>query len=315
MLKSGAGEIRDNRVVSSIGDDAAITKISEKLVVLTTTDFFTPILDDPYVQGEIAACNSTNDIYAKGAFDLISVLVLMGAPEDMPSDVQAAMLKGFGDFCKTISAPVVGGQTIVCPWPILGGAITALADLEKIVPISGAKPGDKLVLTKPLGIQPIMEVLRLPDPGQDKMAESIPEKEISKSIDFAIELMTTSNRKAAEAMLEVGVNAATDVTGFGILGHASNMAEQSKVTIEISTLPAIKWAPKIAELLRIPFLEGEGIETSGGLLVSLRPEKAKQYVEALGDKGYHCYEIGAVRSGAPRAYVKQDVRVLEIQGQ
>lgn len=312
LLKSGAGEVRDERVVSSIGDDTAITRISDRVVALTTTDFFTPIIDDPYVQGQIAACNTTNDVYAKGGLDIISVLVLMGVPEDMPLDITSAMLKGFCDFCKSIDAPVVGGQTIICPWPILGGAVTALADIEKVIPISRAKPGDALILTKPLGIQPIMEVLRLPDSGQDKMAELMPEEEISKSINFAIKLMTTTNRNDAEAMLEVGVNAATDVTGFGILGHSQNMAEQSKVSIEIQTLPVIKWTPKIASVLRIPLLEGEGVETSGGLLISVPSPKVDQLLKTLRNMGSRGYEIGTVRKGAKKAYVRKDVEVVEV---
>lgn len=312
MLKSGAEEIRDKRVVSSIGDDAAITRISDSLVALTTADFFTPIIDDPYIQGQIAACNSTNDAYAKGGLDIISVLVLMGVPESMPPDIQAGMLRGFCDFCNSINAPVVGGQTVICPWPILGGAVTALAEINRIVPISRAEPGDRLILTKPLGIQPIMEVLRLPDEGQDKIAGLISEKEASKSIDLAIKLMTTTNRDAAEAMLEVGVNSATDVTGFGILGHASNMAEQSKVSIEIHMLPVIKWTPKIAENLRIPLLDGEGVETAGGLLISVSPEKVEQLKDALKKKGCKGYEIGVVKMGEAKAYIEKNVQVVEI---
>jgi selenide,water dikinase len=312
LLKSGAEEIRDKRVVSSIGDDAAITRISDSLVALTTADFFTPIIDDPYIQGQIAACNSTNDAYAKGGLDIISVLVLMGVPESMPPDIQAGMLRGFCDFCNSINAPVVGGQTVICPWPILGGAVTALAEINRIVPISRAEPGDRLILTKPLGIQPIMEVLRLPDEGQDKIAGLISEKEASKSIDLAIKLMTTTNRDAAEAMLEAGVNSATDVTGFGILGHASNMAEQSKVSIEIHMLPVIKWTPKIAENLRIPLLDGEGVETAGGLLISVSPEKVEQLKDALKKKGCKGYEIGVVKMGEAKAYIEKNVQVVEI---
>ena len=314
MLKSGAGQVGDERVVSSIGDDAGITRISDTVVALTTADFFTPIIDDPYIQGQIAACNSTNDAYAKGGFDIISVLALMGVPENMPQEVKAAMLKGFCDFCKSINAPVVGGQTIICPWPILGGAVTALADVNRVVPISGAKPGDRLILTKPLGIQPIMEVLRLPDSGQDKVAELIPEKEISNSIDLAIKLMTTTNRNAAEAMLEVGVNAATDVTGFGILGHALNMAEQSRVSMEIHTLPVIKWTPKIAEALKIPLLEGEGVETAGGLLISVSPQKASQLSDALRRRNCVGYEIGTVKKGEGKVCVREKVQVVEVSG-
>jgi selenide,water dikinase len=295
-----------------MGEDAAMTLISGDYVVLTTADFFTPIIDDPYVQGQIAACNSTNDIYAKGAFNIVSVLALMGLPEDMPSDVQSSMLRGFYDFCKSIDAPVTGGQTILCPWPILGGAVTALAERQKVIPISGAKPGDNLILTKPLGIQPIMEVLRLPDSGQDKMAETISEKEISKSIDFSIRLLTTTNRSAAEAMMNVGVNSATDITGFGILGHASNMAEQSKVSIEIHTLPVIRWTPQIAEALRIPLLDGEGVETAGGLLISVPPPKVDPLLKALRNRDCDGYEIGVVRKGAAEAHLQKPIRIFEI---
>jgi len=312
LLKSGATDLTDERVVGNIGDDTAIVRINEKTVALTTADFFTPIIDDPYLQGQIAACNSTNDIYAKGALDIISVLVLMGVPENMPSEVQTEMLKGFIDFCKTLHAPVVGGQTIVCPWPILGGAITALADPNRVIPISHARPGDRIVLTKALGIRPIMEVLRLPETGQDKIAEQIPEKEISKSIDYAVKLMTSTNRWAAEAMLEVGVHAATDVTGFGILGHAANMAEQSRVSIEIHTLPVIKWTPKIAETLKIPLLEGEAAETSGGLLISVSQEGKNSLREALRKRGCENYEIGTVTKGPGKAWIRTNPQIIEV---
>jgi selenide,water dikinase len=305
-------QFQDDRVVSSIGDDAAIIRISDTFVALTTVDFFTPIIDDPYVQGQIAACNSTNDAYVKGGLDIISVLALMGVPEDMPPEVNASMLKGFCDFCRSIRAPVVGGQTIICPWPILGGAVTALTHLDRIIPISGAKPEDRLILTKPLGIQPIMEVLRLPEEGQKRIAEIIPEKEISNSIDFAVELMTTTNKDAVEAVLEVGVSAATDVTGFGILGHAANMAEQSRAAVEIHTLPVIKWTPKIAETLHIPLLDGEGVETAGGVLFSVPVQKVDELLNALDEKDCRGYEIGVVKKGEGKAYVRKDVKVLEI---
>ena len=302
----------DDRIVHSIGEDAAIVRISDKLVSLATADFFTPIIDDPYIQGQIAACNSVNDIYAKGALNIISVLALMGVPEDMPMEASAGMLKGFCDFCGSIGAPVVGGQTIICPWPILGGAVNALAEIDAIIPISGAKPGDHLVLTKPLGIQPIMEVLRLPDLGQDKMAELISEEEITRSVDLAIELMTTSNREAAMAMLDVGVNAATDVTGFGIRGHALNMAERSGVSIEIHTLPLIKWTQTIADLLRIPLLKGDGVETAGGLLISVPPEKVETLLADLKSKGCRGYDIGIVNKGVPQVNLGMNVTVVEV---
>jgi len=312
LLKSHVRQVRDERVVASIGEDSAITRISDTHAIITTTDFFTPIVDDPYVQGQISACNSTNDAYVKGGLDILSVLVLMGMPKDLPLNVQEEILKGFCDFCKSLDAPVVGGHTIICPWPIMGGAVTAIAEMNKIIFISRAKPGDRIVLTKPLGIQPIMRVLRLADREQEKLAELIPENEISKSIDLAIRVMTTSVRNAALAMLEVGVNAATDVTGFGILGHASNMAEQSGVSIQINTLPVIKWSPKIAEIFGYPLLEGKASETAGGVLVSLPEEKVNRLLKALQKRNCEGYEIGVVKKGPGTAFLSKDVNVVEV---
>lgn len=312
MLKSRTGQVRDERVVASIGEDSAVIRISENRALITTTDFFTPIVDDPYVQGQISACNTTNDSYVKGGLDIISVLVLMGMPEDLPLNVQEEILNGFSDFCGSLDAPVVGGHTIICPWPIVGGAVTAIAEMNDVIFISKAKPGDKILLTKPLGIQPVMRVLRLPDQEQRKLTEFIPEKEISKSIDLAIQIMTTSGRNAALAMLEAGVNAATDVTGFGILGHASNIAEKSKVSIQIDTLPVIKWAPKIAEILDYPLLEGRASETAGGFLVSLPEENVDQLVKALKRRNCEGYEIGTVRKGPATAFLSEEVTVVEV---
>jgi selenide,water dikinase len=312
LLKSHAGQIRDERVVASIGEDSAITRISDTHAIITTTDFFTPIIDDPYVQGQISACNAINDSLVKGGLNITSVLVLMGMPEDLPLSVQEEILKGFCDFCSSLHAPVVGGHTIICPWPIMGGAITAIAEIDKVIFISRAKPGDRLVLTEPLGIQPIMRVLRLPEQKQKELAELMPQDEISKSIDLAINIMTTSNYNAAVAMLEVGVNAATDVTGFGILGHASNMAEQSGVSIQIDTLPVIKWAPKIAEIFGYPLLKGRASETAGGILISLPEDMVDRLQKALKKRNCKGYEIGVVRKGSGIAFLSKDVEVVEV---
>jgi len=312
LLKSGAKQVRDERVVASIGEDSAIVRISNTHAIITTTDFFTPIIDDPYVQGQISACNTTNDAYVKGGLDIVSVLVLMGMPENLPLNVQEEMLRGFCDFCKLLDAPVVGGHTIICPWPIMGGAITAIAQMNKIIFISRAKPGDRIILTKPLGIQPVMRVLRLSDKEQKKLAELVPENEISKSIDLAIKIMTTSGRNAALAMLEVGVNAATDVTGFGIFGHALNMAEQSGISIKIDTLPVIKLAPKIAEILGYPLLEGKAAETAGGFLISVPEDKVIQLLKALKKRNCEGYEIGVAEKGSGTVRLSKNANIVEV---
>lgn len=311
-MESNAGKVDDERVVASIGEDSAITRISDTQAIVTSTDFFTPIIDDPYIQGQIAACNATNDVYAKGALDILSVLAIMGMPEDLPLTVQKEVLRGFCDFCRSLNAPVVGGHTIVCPWPIMGGAVTALANLDNLVFISKAKPGDKIVLTKPLGVQPVMRLLRISDIQQEKMSKMIPDEELSKAIDTAIHIMTTSNKNAAQAMLEVGVNAATDVTGFGIHGHASNMAEQSGVSILIDMLPVIRGTPKIAETFGYPLLQGKASETAGGQLISVPQERVNQLLSALRKKDCEGYLIGEVQKGQEKAFLIDDIEVIEI---
>lgn len=281
-------------------------------MIITTTDFFTPIIDDPYVQGQIAACNATNDVYAKGGLTILSVLALMGMPESMPLGVQKEILKGFCDFCRSLNAPVLGGHTIICPWPIMGGAVTAIAEMDEIVLISKAQLGDKVVLTKPLGIQPVMRLLRLSDSQQKEIASIVSEDELSNAIDLAIRVMTTSNRDAAFAMLETGVNAATDVTGFGLLGHASNMAEQSSVSIRINTLPVIRGAPQVANALGYPLLQGKASETAGGLLISLPKKRVDQLLGALKERGVIGYVIGDVQKGQRKAFLDEDSEVLEV---
>lgn len=303
----------DDGVVASIGEDSAITRISDTQVILTTTDFFTPIVDDPYVQGQIAACNATNDIYAKGGLVVLSVLALMGMPESLPLGVQKEILKGFCDFCRSLDAPVLGGHTIICPWPIMGGAVTAIAEIDEVVLVSKAQLGDKVILTKPLGIQPVMRLLRLSDSQQREIAGIIPEDELSNAIDLAIRVMTTSNRDAALAMLETGVNAATDITGFGLLGHASNMAEQSSVSIRINALPVIRGAPEVANAFNYPLLQGKASETAGGLLISLPKEQVDQLLKALRERGVTGYVIGNVQEGEGKAFLDEDLTVVEVQ--
>jgi selenide,water dikinase len=232
----------------------------------------------------------------------------------VPIRVHKEILKGFSDFCEEVDAPVVGGHTIISPWPIIGGAVTALAETGKTILMSKAQPGDRVILTKPLGIKPIMKVLRLPDSQQEKLAALIPDSELSDAIDSAVRIMTKSERGAALAMLDVGVNASTDVTGFGILGHATNMAEQSGVSIRIHTLPVIPGAPKIAEFLGAPLLEGNSAETAGGFLASLTEGKVRPFLEALKKRGCGGYEVGVVEEGKASAILSDDLRVMEHPG-
>jgi selenide,water dikinase len=130
------------------------------LALVKTIDIFTPLVDDGYLQGQITACNVTNDIYAMGVTDITGVLVFEAFPSDMPHKIAVDLLKGFHDFCQQLKAPIVGGHTIINPWPLLGGCAIGISHPAKIVYSSTAQPGDSLILTKPLGIQPAMGLYR-----------------------------------------------------------------------------------------------------------------------------------------------------------
>ena len=257
-------------VLAGPWENSSVVKIAEGIAVLNTLDFFTPMVDEPEIQGRIAGSNVTSDIYALAVTKIVSVLSIMAFPENMPDELAVGMLRGFGDFCREMGAPVVGGHTIRNPWPIIGGAATGVGDPEKIVYTRGAKEGDRLFLTKPLGIAPAMAAYRLrkEDEGQELLKE-IPEELVEAAVKEAIEGMISSNKPVAEAMQQVPVHAATDVTGFGLKGHAENMAVLGKVDIVINQLVVIRGTPVLAELFGYPLLTGEAKETAGGMLIAV----------------------------------------------
>ena len=161
MDKAGLSAGFSEEVLAGPWENSSVVKIADNLAVLNTLDFFTPMVDEPETQGRIAGSNVTSDIYALAVTKIVSVLSIMAFPENMPDELAVGMLKGFSDFCREMGAPVVGGHTIRNPWPIIGGAATGIGDPEKIVYTCGAKVGDKLFLTKPLGIAPAMAAYRL----------------------------------------------------------------------------------------------------------------------------------------------------------
>ena len=148
-------------VLAGPWENSSVVKITADLAILNTLDFFTPMVDEPEIQGRIAGSNVTSDIYTLGVTKIVNVLTIMAYPEDMPNELAVGILKGLGDFCREMDIPVVGGHTIRNPWPIIGGAATGVREPEKIVYTRGAQVGDRLFLTKPLGIAPAMAAYRL----------------------------------------------------------------------------------------------------------------------------------------------------------
>lgn len=278
-------------------DDAAVYKLSDDLAVVQTVDFFTPIVDDPYAFGCIAAANALSDIYAMGAKPIMGLNIAGFPVSKLPIDVLVQILQGGSDKAKEAGITIAGGHTIDDNEPKYGMVVTGLVHPDKIVTNSSAKPGDVLVLTKPIGTGIITTAMK----------EDIAPTE---SAEMAIKVMSTLNKSSAEAMIKVGVNACTDVTGFGLLGHLYEMVSGSSVSAEIrfERVPLIEGTLKLADDLIIPagtirnyeylsdyiiwndtIYEQKMIlcdaQTSGGLLISVSEEKSDELVRSLQESG------------------------------
>ena len=314
-MLEGAGilTIEGGNILAGPGEDAAIIKVTENLALVQTTDFFTPIVDDPYIQGKISACNSLSDAYAKGAINIAGVLAIIGFPTTFPIEIGQEILKGIKDLCQEVGTTIVGGHTVINPWPIIGAVVTAVMPLNQIVYNSRAKPGDRLILTKPLGTQSAMAAHRvLGTEFEEEVTKALSKDIIQKAIEKAIQFMITPNKSAAEVMVKIGVNAATDITGFGILGHGGEMARRSKVDMEIHTLPVIKGTIELSKLFHHKLAEGAGAETSGGLLISVSEVKKEALRKELKRRNIPAYEIGQVKVGDGKIFLQRGFKILEV---
>jgi selenide,water dikinase len=301
-----------DEVLAGPWENSSVVKIADNIAILNTLDFFTPMVDEPEIQGRIAASNVTSDIYALAVTKIASVLTIMAYPENMPSELAVGMLKGFGDFCREMGAPVVGGHTIRNPWPIIGGAATGIGEPEKIVYTKGAKPGDRLFLTKPLGIAPAMAAYRLRKEAEGReLLKDVPQDLVEVAVNEAIEGMVTSNKPVAEAMQQVPVHAATDVTGFGLKGHAENMAMLGKVDIVIDSLWVIRGTVVLTDIFGYPLLTGESKETAGGMLIAMAKEDADNLQSELDKRKVRYCEVGYVKEGNGAVNVLKNAKVTE----
>lgn len=282
-----------------IGMDCSVVPHKKRtdLSIISTTDFFYPLVDDPYIQGKIGACNVLSDMYALGVVDVDNMLMILSVAQEMSATerdiVTQKMIAGFNDLCNEADVECTGGQTVFNPWPIIGGtAMSVCTNQEFLLPVN-AVVGDVLVLTKPLGTRiavNLNEWLQLSDRTKwEKCAGVITEAQAREAYGKAVASMVRLNRNAAKLMHTLGAHAATDVTGFGILGHAGNLAQNQNASVdfEISVLPMIRNTPEIAELF--PFfnlMKGTAAETSGGLLVALPSDKAKEFCTKLEEQDH-----------------------------
>jgi selenide,water dikinase len=210
-------------------DDAGVFRTGDGLALVQTMDFFTPIVDDPYAYGAIAAANALSDVYAMGGKPITAMNIACFDPTMAEPELWAAILKGMADKCAEAGAAVVGGHSVEDSQPKFGLSVTGLVDANKMMTNSGAKAGDKIYLSKPIGTGIVTTAAKY---------DACPAAVLSE----AISVMSTLNRDASEMAVRAGSKCATDITGFGLVGHCYNVARASSVSIRIDTsrVPLIK---------------------------------------------------------------------------
>lgn len=295
-LLASAGVDEDHpHLLFGVGEDAGARLLSEDLALVQTVDFFTPIVDAPTEFGRIAACNALSDAFATGATANVSCLVVMGLPREL-TDVASDILVGMSEALEEVDGAIVGGHTTVNPWPFAGGAITATADPGDLLTSEGASPGDRLFLTKPLGVQAAMGAHRVGSEFEKTVRNAI-ERPMEEVVSEAIAWMTTPNRDAALAVRD-HATACTDVTGFGLLGQARVIAANADVGVEITSLPVIEGTPALSELFGYGLEDGESAETSGGLLVAVSEDEVSAMRTAFDRRDVFAREVGTITTGS-----------------
>ena len=284
-------------VSASTADDGAVYKLTDDIAIIQSVDFFTPVVDDPYWYGSIAVANSISDIYAMGGRPIIGLNVVCYPDTGVPEASLAEIMRGGSDKAQEAGVSIVGGHTIVDKEPKYGLAVTGLIHPDKIVRNVGARPGDALILTKPIGVGIITTAIK-----QGIASEAVTE--------LVTHQMATLNEAASHAMLEIGIHAATDITGYGLLGHLFELTSASKVGAELSlanipvieeawqyvregAVPAgtqrnwnylenvragVRWHSSLTEDQKIVLCDAQ---TSGGLVIAVAPDRRNDLVDAL----------------------------------
>jgi selenide, water dikinase len=278
----------------STGDDAGVYRVRDDLAIVSTVDFFTPVVDDPFTYGQIAAANAFSDVYAMGGRPITALNLVCWPQSGLPRELLHEVLRGGSEKAREAGALIVGGHSVADEEVKYGMAVTGLVDPQRVIRNVGAQIGDALILTKPLGTGVLMTAFK-----RDRLAPEYYES--------AVATMVQLNARAAEVMLQFEVHAATDITGFGLVGHCSKMADGSGVTLvfEESDLPLL---PGALECCREGLIPGGGTrnreffgpavkiseevsdemisiafdpQTSGGLLIAVPEREGISLVAAL----------------------------------
>lgn len=287
-------------------DDAAVWRLDDQRALVVTTDFFTPVVDDPYDYGAIAAANSMSDVYAMGGTPILALNVA-ALPPNLPVEMMQAIIRGGAEKAREAGVVIAGGHTVTDKEPKFGLVVIGIVDGNKMLTKGGARVGDHLFLSKPLGFGVTTTAFKRGLTTDEEIVE-------------VTDWMKKLNRDAAQLARDFGLEAGTDITGFSLLGHASEMAQASQVGFDLhfGQIPLVSCALKYAEaytfpggainnelwfgkqVWRDPALEEHlsmllfDPQTSGGLLLSVPDEKASAFQEEAKIRAIDCWEIGRV---------------------
>ncbi len=302
--------VGDLLVGTSTNDDAAVLRISGDTAIVQTVDFFTPIVDDPYVFGAISAANSISDIYAMGATPILGLAIAAFPSDKLPLEMLHEILRGGAEKAAEAGFPVGGGHTIIDDVPKYGLAVTGTVSIDKLVRNSTARAGDRLYLTKPIGNGILVCAYRA------LSGKKVFKKAKPPSLDDAVRWMTMLNRDAARAMVEAGASAATDITGYGLVGHLLEMCDGSGTGAEIH-VGAVPLLDHARDYLQRGYCPGGtkrnvdtfskrvrksvsdedfklmcDAQTSGGLLIAISSDRASDLERRLQQSGLFYATIG-----------------------
>lgn len=298
-------------------DCAVVPTKHEGLVLVSTIDFFYPLVLDPYMQGKIGCANVLSDLYAMGCYNCDNMLMVLAASLEMaPKErkiVTAEIIRGFSDLAKEGGTIITGGQTVLNPWPIIGGVAQTVEKSDDVIMPENAVPGDVLVLTKPLGTQLAVNLaewlrdglVRPHNDRFDKVADLVTPEAAVVAYKAAERSMARLNRTGAKLMHKYSAHCATDVTGFGILGHATNLVKEQKAKVDfvLDSLPIIRGMEAIdGRVHDFGLLAGTSAETSGGLLIAMPEASAAGFMAEIKEiDGEAAWLVGKVVAGSNTA--------------
>ena len=308
--------------LSNESPDCSIVPLRNSQYLVSTTDFFYPLVTDPYLQGQIGCCNVLSDLYSLGIQRCDNMLMTLTVSWDMTDEEQSIVttqvMKGFCDMAALAGTQVTGGQTILNPCPIIGGVAMSVVGEEELIRPCGASPGDVIVLTKPIGTQVAVNLYEWCYSKRhifEKLSTRIEEEKVLEIFAKACGYMASLNRGPAGLMHKYRAKACTDVTGFGILGHAQNLAsvQHADVDFRINRLPIIAGVMSVEKQVRdFRLVEGFSAETSGGLMIVLPRDEVEGFLREFNEvEGRPAWIIGDVVEGSRKAVI-ENPEILEV---